>query len=317
MMDGAGVSRRPWRLHIIALALSLSGCGYTQLPRLTDCGRDRAQDCSAAATVPGGAFNRGDDPQAPATIDEFVLDTYEVTVGRFREFVEAGSGTQAAPPLPGEGARPVLPGSGWDSAWNTNLTRSPGEFSDALTCSTSFETWSATPGGREAMPITCVTWYEAMAFCIWDGGFLPTEAEWNYAASGGAEQRAFPWSSPASSTAIDCDHANYRWSNDPIMYCANDLRGSVLRAGSTSPRGDGKWGHADLGGNASEWTLDYYAPQYPMPCDDCANLTAATERVRRGGSFNVVASNLRTSFRTSAIATERNGNLGVRCARTP
>ena len=267
--------------------------------------------------VPGGTFDRGDDPLAPATVSTFLLDTYEVTVGRFRMFVDAGLGTQSSPPVAGSGAHPALPGSGWDSNWNVNLTRNTAELTAALKCSSVFETWTDTAGASDGKPMSCVTWYEAMAFCIWDGGYLPTEAEWNYAASGGSEQRAYPWSAPASSMTIDCSYANYRSSNDPIMFCVNNPQGSAIRVGNKSPKGDGKWGHADLGGNVSEWTLDCYTPQYSASCDDCANLTVSTDHVRRGGSFNVVASNLRTSFRTHASATERNGNLGMRCARTP
>lgn len=58
-------------------------------------------------------------------------------------------------------------------------------------------------------PINCVNWYEAYAFCIWDGGFLPTVAEWNYAAVGGSEYRFFPWSVPPEAIAIDCTYASY------------------------------------------------------------------------------------------------------------
>jgi formylglycine-generating enzyme required for sulfatase activity len=267
--------------------------------------------------VPGGTFNRSDDPLAPATVSTFLLDTYEVTVGRFRAFVDAGLGTQARPPMSGTGAHPHLAGSGWDSAWNMSLTPGTAALTAALKCSSAFETWTDAAGVSDGKPMTCVTWYEAMAFCIWDGGYLPTEAEWNYAASGGSEQRAYPWSSPASSTTIDCSHANYRWSNDPIMFCVNATQGGVTRVGDKSPEGDGKWGHSDLGGNVSEWTMDYYAPDYMAACNDCANLTASSDRVRRGGSFNVVASNLRASFRTHALAMDRNGNLGMRCARNP
>ena len=111
-----------------------------------------------------------------------------------------------------------------------------------------------------------------MAFCAWDGGFLPTEAEWNYAAAGGSEQRVYPWSNPASSLAIDCSYANYV---DATGACVNPPNGAVNRVGSESPAGDSKWGQADLAGNVYEWTLDYFASLYGNPCNDCADLTPA------------------------------------------
>jgi formylglycine-generating enzyme required for sulfatase activity len=78
----------------------------------------------------------------------------------------------------------------------------------AVKCSATYQTWTDSAGSNESRPMNCITWYEAFAFCIWDGGRLSTEAEWNYAAAGGSEQRQYPWSVPPGSTTIDCTYAS-------------------------------------------------------------------------------------------------------------
>ena len=54
-----------------------------------------------------------------------------------------------------------------------------------------YQTWTA---NNDNLPMNCITWFEAFAFCIWDGGRLPTELEWNYAAAGGSSQNVYPCS---------------------------------------------------------------------------------------------------------------------------
>lgn len=77
--------------------------------------------------VPGGTFNRGydgilyKDANHPATVSDFYFDKYEITVGRFRAFVNAGLGTEKTPPAAGSGAHPNIAGSGWSSRWNAQL----------------------------------------------------------------------------------------------------------------------------------------------------------------------------------------------------
>ena len=277
------------------------------------CGPLGNESCCTSLLVQGGVFDRSyddldfTDPNYPATVNDFYLDKYEITVGRFRAFLNAGMGTQANPPASGAGAHPLLAGSGWDSAWNTNLPKDTTSLRQAMDdCGGN---WTDRALSNESQPQNCLDWYTAFAFCAWDGGSLPTEAEWNYAASGGKEQRYYPWSNPPTSTTIDDTYA---------VYCGGSCSGTQ-NVGSRSPKGDGKWGQSDLGGNIGEWTLDWYAEPYSMPCDNCAYLTEAGScPVARGGVFDEGAPHLRSTVRgvSSLCAKGRYFTLGARCART-
>jgi formylglycine-generating enzyme required for sulfatase activity len=289
------------------------------------CGPTGTSSCCSSQLVTGGTFYRSYDVSgdgmypmmnAPATVSDFRLDTYEVTVGRFRQFVNAGLGTQANPPAAGVGAR-TLNGMAGQGGWNpadtlTWLSPNTAALETALQCNATYQMWTDSPGPNEALPMNCMMWYEAFAFCVWDGGFLPTEAEWNYAAAGGSDQRPYPWSSPPASLAIDCTQANF----NPGTECVRPPNGALVRVGTESPAGDGKYGQADLAGSVYEWNLDW-SSTYPTPCNDCANLTVAGARAERGGSFIVGQNLVRTGDRDLATPDHRYIDLGARCARAP
>ena len=285
------------------------------------CGPLGKETCCAAPMVPGGDFLRSydgvsyADASFPASVADFRLDQYEVTVGRFRKFVEAWPSSK---PSAGVGKHPLAAGTGWDSAWDAALPGDQAALKAALLCDAKFAVWSDTPGLNESRPINCVTWYEAFAFCAWDGGRLPTEAEWNYAASGGAQQRAYPWSEPPSSTLIDDKHASYYLDDSKMCMGDGNIGCSVgdLVVPGSKPLGAGRWGHAELAGNLMEWVWDWHADNYPMPCNNCANAVAQdADRVMRGGEFDLKAASALTSFRFRAQPGWRRNGYGIRCAR--
>ena len=291
------------------------------------CGPTGTGSCCESPLVSGGAYYRSHDVSLdaayadmtnPATVSSFRLDKYEVTVARFRMFVAAGQGTQANPPQAGAGAHGRIPGSGWDASWNASLAADQTALVAAIKCDATFQTWTDTPDANESRPMNCLNWYEAMAFCAWDGGYLPSEAEWNYAAAGDSFQRAYPWSSPPSSVLLD-DTLQASYYVDATKQCYGDgVDGCALTdlvVVGTKPAGDGRWGQSDLAGNVMEWMLEWYA-SYPNLCSDCANLTPDYGRVWRGGSFYTNSDGLRVAFRSFFVPSDRFEFVGVRCART-
>jgi len=234
----------------------------------------------------------------PATVSPFVLDRYEVSVGRFRRFVSAYPGS--LPTSGGQGRNPhVASDGGWNPSWTAMMPSSKVALEAGLATCTA-PTYTTTTSANDDLPVNCVSWYLAYAFCVWDGGRLPSEAEWNRAASGGAEQRVYPWSAPATDTTIDAAHA---------VYSTTGL-GPV----GSHPQGNGLWGHADLAGNAQEWIADWYSNPYTTSaCQDCQNTTSSSSRVLRSGQYTSGPPSLTASARSSTTPTSMTNGIGVRC----
>jgi len=305
------------------------------------CVPGKTVNCCESALVPGGTFLRSNSTDASAVVSSFILDRFEVTVGRFRRFVNLGLGTQVNPPAAGAGASPHIPGSGWNAGWNQYLPAATTDLANDLTCDGDPEnynyTWTNEVANNEVLPINCISWFEAFAFCAWDGGRLPTNAEWNYAAAGGSEQRVYPWSNPPSSTQISPAYAVYDCTGHggpPVMLDGGYLQcvlTDIPPVGSRSPLGDGRWGQSDLAGSMYEWALDWWTPNYPVPCDNCAeldggvldaalfdaSLDSAVGRVQRGGGYYDIPVNLYTSQDYLFDPVTLYDDDGIRCARDP
>ena len=84
-----------------------------------------------------------------------------------------------------------------------------------------------------------------------------------------------------------------------------------------TPKGDARWGHADMAGNVWEWALDYYRlpKDDAATCRNCMNSVSAPERVARGGSYNAGPGVSQTTFRSSGDPTVARSQFGFRCAR--
>lgn len=294
----------------------------------TECNGD---DCCTSFVVPGGLFHMGRSeikestdyfptgsgdelPDHAVTVSPFALDKFEVNVGRFRRFVDSYDGT---PPAVDAGADPNAAASGWQAAWNSSLPQSHDALTNSLGCSSngSSPTWTPAVSYNEGLPINCLDWFEAFAFCVWDGGRLPTEAEWEFAAAGGVQNRLFPWGQANATydlAVYDCAGVL------PAVSCSpND----ILPVGS-KPNGNGRYGQADLAGSMWEMTRDsydsqYYAvPQLDVTQADPVNIDdSAAFYILRGGGWLNSASELRSVNRNNLAWNHSTDGVGMRCAR--
>jgi len=281
--------------------------------------------CCETIWIPAGesyAMGDGDEVDAASYerfVSGFYLDRFEVTVRRFQDFL-----AHYTVPAPGAGAHPLLQGSGWQEAWQelphpfaADRKAVPVDKDDLLLQLTedcgNTGTWNA---GDRTLPVNCVSWYMAFAFCAYDGGRLPTEAEWNYAAAFGSAQRPYPWSASTSDISIDGTKATFYDYPTPAPEAPLPVGGHEPGRGGFF-RYPGR-GHDDLAGNVFEWTLDQWLESPAEACEkDCFASwdEGVEERVVRGGAYASPFDELRAGHRAVAPASLSDVYFGFRCAR--
>jgi formylglycine-generating enzyme required for sulfatase activity len=157
------------------------------------------------------------------------------------------------------------------------------------------------------LPVVDVTFEEALSYCRWRGGRLPSEAEWERAARG-PRRRRFPWGDIWNSAL-----ANHGRSTIPHHEDSDGYR--YLAPVTAYPEGRSPYGLFNMAGNVWEWVSDWY--------DESSYTTGGTSdptgpsfgqtRVIRGGSWATPAFALRVTMRAQAIETDRSIDVGFRC----
>jgi formylglycine-generating enzyme required for sulfatase activity len=245
------------------------------------------------------------------TVSTFGLDKYEVTVGRFRRFVQGYDAWRATgnPPA-GASTHPLIPGSGWQESWNASLPNSAAELSSALQCG-SLATWTVSAASNEQRPINCLNWYMSFAFCHWDGGRLPTEVEWEYAAAGGSENRTYAWGNSPVPDDSDATYAVYN-----CLPAAGECVVADLLPVGSKPLGQARFGHRDIAGSLWEWLIDWHTPSYPATVPaNYAKIDMGTHRIFRSGSWQGGAQYLPAAYRLAQSPQIFADDYGARCAR--
>jgi formylglycine-generating enzyme required for sulfatase activity len=236
--------------------------------------------------IPGGEFSMGYDGPLPHEPNErpahvvrvaaFWIDRTEVTVGDMRACMDRGNCTARL------GTGPLC-----------------------------------TLGRLELkVPVNCVPWHAADAYCRALGKRLPTEAEWELAAGAGQKTR-FPWGSAPPNCGVAATLVNNRAGASCSPHGPMPI--------GTHPKGVSPFGVEDMAGNVEEWVADWYADKYEVQPSSQAIAAAAAPspagpafgvaHVLRGGGWMSRPRETRVTARSWGSLNEAGPNVGFRCAR--
>ena len=260
--------------------------------------------------IPGGSFMMGDangqDMEKPVhevEVDAFYMDTHEVTIEEFRKFVDATNYVTDAEKNDG------------GYMWNGEAT----EQREGIN-------WRFDEMGNRHKtddnnhPVANMSWNDANAYAQWVGKRLPTEAEWEYAARGGAKGYKYAWGNEplGQDVVANVSDENLVKVITSWPYTKGYDDGYVFAApvGSFAPNSFGLY---DMAGNSWEWCADYFDENYysrsskknPRNDDPDAN----ERRVMRGNSWDGRPGMMRCSRRTSDAQSNSYTETGFRCVK--
>ncbi len=293
-------------------------------------GEPREQTLARMIFLPGGTFLMGTDnpdgfpqdgegPIRRVTVDPFAIDIYPVTNELFGHFILATSYRTEAERF------------GWSFVFWSHIPQA--RFAELVTdtvvgapwwCQVRGARWNAPEGPgsniatRATHPVVHVTWNDAQAFCAWSGQSLPTEAQWEYAARGGLEQKLYPW---GDKLRPDGEYRCNIWQGEfPKHDSGEDGYTGTCPVDAFPPNGFGLY---SITGNAWEWCADWFdtdfhrTPQPPNP----QGPPSGQARVMKGGSFlchKSYCNRYRVAARSSNTPDSSTSNLSFRCvSRAP
>lgn len=268
------------------------------------------------AESPDSFLADGEGPIREVTLDPFLLDTYPVTNERFLEFTrDTGYVTESER-------------FGWSFVFHTHIPKDmfPSVVEDTVL---GIEWWCKVPGAgwrrpegpdssilkRLNHPVTHMAWSDAAAYCKWAGKRLPTEAEWEFAARGGLEQKTYPWGDELTPGGR---HLCNIWQGEfPLHDAAEDGFAGPAPVDCFPPNG---FGFHTITGNVWEWCADWFHPAWHIVATKTNPVGPAsgTNRVMKGGSYlchRSYCNRYRVGARTSNTPDSATTNIGFRCAR--
>ncbi len=271
----------------------------------------------------GGPFYMGSESPAPfpadgegpvrrITLSAFYISKFAVTNQEFAEFVrKAGYRTEAER-------------FGWSFVFRNHVPegcQGPAQPGTPWWVQVKAADWSHPEGpgssvaGRAHHPAVHVSWNDAAAYCAWAGYRLPTEAEWEFAARGGLEQKLYPW---GDELTPEGRHRCNIWQGVfPDHDLGEDGFTNVAAVEAYEPNGFGLYNAV---GNAWEWCADYFDPSWHREATrlDPVGPAGGNTRVMRGGSFLCHESycwRYRVAARTGTLPDSSTGHIGFRVAR--
>ena len=255
--------------------------------------------CPPDPLDPEKCSETGDNPSDELPQHQVTID-YGYFIGKYEIVVEQYAACNAADP--GKCTTPST--VDWNANdWGTNYWIAGEDPTDA----------GNTFHKRPDHPQNGLTWQQAEGFCGWvaPAGRLPSEAEWEYAATGSVH-RKYPWGDSPEPT---CDN------DTAVLNEVGETEGYGCGQGGTwlvgSKTAGASWcGALDMSGNVWEWNEDCYQNSYSdVPTDGSAWGDPPCSRVRRGGSFYYDAALMRSAERSDFASDDRHAAHGARCVR--
>jgi formylglycine-generating enzyme required for sulfatase activity len=258
----------------------------------------------------------GEGPIRKVLVDAFYIDRYPVTNEAFAEFARAG------------GYKTDAERFGWSFVFQGHIPpeRYPQIVEDTALaapwwCKVQGADWQHPEGpgshihSRLHHPVVHVSWNDAKAYAQWAGKRLPTEAEWEYAARGGLEQKLYPWGDELTPNG---EHLCNVWQGTfPTEDTAEDGYSSTAPVDSYRPNGYGLY---TITGNAWEWCFDWFHPSFHLLATQAnpAGPSQGKSKVIKGGSYlchKSYCNRYRVAARTSNTPDSSTTNMTFRCVR--